>query len=269
MAMPKQTRNQTQGGREADVYIGCSGWNYASWRGAFYPARLPPSQWLSHYARHFGTVEINNSFYRLPEESTFASWREQVPQSFVFAVKASRFLTHLKRLQDPAEPIARLFLRASGLRSKLGPVLYQLPPNLPVDLERLEGFLAALPRGTPHVVEFRNPAWYVGETFALLEQYGAALCLHDKAGSEIFEPLVGPIMYVRFHGTSGHYHGGYADKALARWAHRLADTAGAGRDVYAYFNNDPNAMAARNAATLQVHTSRLRSGRRASSSFGS
>jgi uncharacterized protein YecE (DUF72 family) len=243
--------------RTPRLCVGCSGWNYKSWRGPFYPPTLPASAWLQHYAAHFRAVEINNSFYRLPEGSRFASWRAAVPNGFVFAVKASRFLTHMKRLHDPEEPIARLFERVTALGPTLGPVLYQLPGSMPQDLLRLETFLRALPPRVQHVLEFRHPSWYAPEVYALLERHGAALCLHDKEGSVIDGPPVGPFMYVRFHGTTGRYHGSYADETLADWARRLVEAWRGGRDVYAYFNNDPDAEAVRNAAALQREVLRL------------
>jgi len=247
------------------IRIGCSGWNYKAWRGRFYPSDLPASGWLRHYTGVFDTVEINNTFYRLPEASTFAAWRSQTPSSFLMAVKASRFLTHMKRLRDPEEPIDRLISRAAALGSKLGPLLYQLPGNFQIDLPRLEHFLNALPRRLPrsrhaleHVMEFRHSSWYVDETFQLLTARGIALCLHDKLGSDIREPFVGPFAYVRFHGTSGHYHGSYTDRQLDWWAQRLAAQWQDGRTVYAYFNNDPDAVATVNARTLRtLMTNRL------------
>lgn len=244
--------------------IGCSGWNYKSWRGSFYPATLAARHWLPYYARHFDTVEVNNTFYRLPEMATFTAWREATPARFLMAVKASRYLTHLKRLRDPEEPVARLFERAAGLGTRLGPVLYQLPGAFRRDLDRLAAFLRILPRHCvvagrqgpvrrrlTHVVEFRDPSWYVSETFDLLAGAGVSLCLHDKAGSAIQEPLVGRAVYIRFHGASGHYHGSYQDSVLARWAARLRELVADGRPVYAYFNNDPEAAAVRNALTLR------------------
>jgi uncharacterized protein YecE (DUF72 family) len=237
------------------LHIGCSGWNYKSWRRRFYPEDVRQSAWLAYYARHFDTVEVNNTFYRLPEADTFASWRRQTPAAFIMAVKASRFLTHMKRLRDPEEPLERLFSRASALGSRLGPVLYQLPSNFTVNLERLERFFQALPRTwkrkrLQHVFEFRDPSWYVPECFQLLDRFGVTLCLHDKFGSEISEPFVGPLVYVRFHGTSGKYHGSYSAKQLNRWAHRLEEPLRRGREVFAYFNNDPDAVATANAHSL-------------------
>jgi uncharacterized protein YecE (DUF72 family) len=239
--------------------IGCSGWTYKTWRGKFYPAELPPRKWLGYYASVFDTVELNNTFYRLPDAGTFVSWKQQMPAGFIAALKASRFLTHVKRLKDPDEPTERLFSRVKALGPRLGPVLYQLPPNFfrnDVNLERLEVFLCALPRRinrrlADHVFEFRHPSWYVDATYHLLERHAATLCLHDKRGSAIVEPFVGRIVYVRFHGTSGHYPGGYSDARLERWASVLADQWKGGRQVYAYFNNDPDAVATENASTLR------------------
>lgn len=241
--------------------IGCSGWNYKSWSGRFYPPDLPPSAWLAFYLRHFDTVETNATFYRLPTRETFAGWHDQTPDGFVMAIKASRYLTHLKRLVDPEEPMARLFERAAGLGPRLGPVLYQLPASLTCDLPRLARVLAALPRdlvlgdrrriALQHAFEFRHPSWYVDDTFALLQEHGATICLHDMAESAIEGPAVGPFTYVRFHGAAGKYVGSYGDDVLAGWARRLAAEWRRGRDVYAYFNNDPDAVSTRDATRLR------------------
>jgi uncharacterized protein YecE (DUF72 family) len=244
--------------------IGCSGWNYKHWRGNFYPGELRQREWFAHYSRVFDTVEINNTFYRLPESAVFAAWREQAPAAFLFAIKASRFITHLKRLRDPEEPVTRLFERACQLQAHLGPVLYQLPERFHCDLSRLDDFLAVLPRtlgeinGTPadhvirHVFEFRHPSWYVGETQAVLRAHGAVMCLHDKAGSAVLEPMDTPFVYVRFHGPGGRYFGRYDRPRLQQWAAQLAEQWRAGRDVFAYFNNDPDGMAVRNAQELRA-----------------
>ena len=246
--------------------IGCSGWNYKHWRGNFYPTALPLREWFGEYARVFDTVEINNTFYRLPESSTFELWREKAPDDFLYAIKASRFITHLKRLGEPEEPVTRLFERACQLRAHLGPVLYQLPSNFRCDLKRLDDFLALLPRtlgeinGTPadheirHVFEFRHPSWYGEETQAVLRAHGVVMCLHDKAGSAVFEPIDTPFLYVRFHGPGGRYFGRYDRPRLQHWASRLAEQWRAGRDVFAYFNNDPEGMAVINAQELRALT---------------
>jgi uncharacterized protein YecE (DUF72 family) len=231
--------------------IGCSGWQYKHWRGDFYSTELPQKRWFEHYASVFDTVEINNSFYRLPEASTFADWGRRAPMRFLFAVKASRFLTHMKKLKDPEEPIDRLFSRMRALGRHLGPVLYQLPPGWKLDRPRLEHFLQALPRDARHVIEFREPSWYADGALELLERYRIALCLHDMRGSATGRCRVGPFVYVRFHGSSGHYDGGYSDQQLQGWAEWLLAQLAAGADVYAYFNNDVGGHAPRNALTLR------------------
>lgn len=231
--------------------IGCSGWEYKHWRGDFYPVDLPKARWFEHYAATFDTVEINNTFYRLPEESTFASWAARAPLRFLYAVKASRYLTHMKKLKDPEEPIERLFGRMRPLGKHLGPVLYQLPPNFKLDLARLEHFLQALPKGVRHAIEFREPTWYAADVKRMLERYGVALCLHDMRGSATERERIGPFVYVRFHGASGHYSGGYSDERLAGWADWLHARRAEGLDVYAYFNNDVGGHAPRDAVTLR------------------
>jgi uncharacterized protein YecE (DUF72 family) len=233
------------------VRVGCSGWQYRHWRGNFYRERLPQARWFDHYASVFDTVEVNNTFYRLPEESTFARWGAQAPPNFLFAIKASRFLTHMKKLQGPEEPLDRLLNRAQALGRHLGPILYQLPPGWKLDLPRLEHFLQALPRHARHVLEFREPSWYADEALALLEAHGVALCLHDMRGSATARKRVGPFVYVRFHGASGTYSGGYSKARLRGWAEWLHGEVSAGRDVYAYFNNDVGGHAPRDALTLR------------------
>jgi uncharacterized protein YecE (DUF72 family) len=237
--------------RPASARIGCSGWEYTHWRGNFYPADLPRTRWFEHYAATFDTVEINNTFYRLPEERTFAAWRARAPLRFVFAVKASRFLTHMKKLKDPEEPVDRLFSRLSALQRRLGPVLYQLPPGWKCDPGRLEHFLQVLPTGVRHVLEFRDPSWYADEVLALLQRFKVALCLHDMPGSATGRDRVGPFVYVRFHGATGRYGGGYSDERLAGWAEWLQAQRADGADVYAYFNNDIGGHAPRDAITLR------------------
>jgi uncharacterized protein YecE (DUF72 family) len=253
------------------IRIGCSGWNYKHWRGPVYPPEMPVRSWFDHYASIFDTVEVNNTFYRLPEPETFAAWHQRAPANFLYAIKASRFLTHLKRLLDPEEPVIRLFEHARELGDRFGPILYQLPGSFHRDLPRLDHFLSLLPRtlgeagGIPknlrlhHVIEFRHPSWYVDETYQVLDARSVTLCLHDMAGSTITEPDVGPIVYVRFHGPGGRYFGRYENARLDRWATRLYERVKAGRDVFAYFNNDPEGMAVVNARELQsLMTARMR-----------
>ena len=231
--------------------IGCSGWEYKHWRGNFYPADLPRTRWFEHYASTFDTVEINNSFYRLPERATFAAWRRRAPAGFEFAVKASRFLTHMKKLKDPEEPIDRLFTRMRALGRHLGPVLYQLPPGWKVNVDRFRHFVHVLPRRVRHVVEFRDPSWYDRQICDLIEERGMTLCLHDMPGSATARRPVGPFVYVRFHGATSKYGGGYPDERLRDWANWLNARRDEGCDVYAYFNNDVGGHAPRDAMTLR------------------
>jgi uncharacterized protein YecE (DUF72 family) len=231
--------------------VGCSGWQYKHWRGDFYPADLPQARWFEHYAARFDTVEINNSFYRLPERETFAKWAQRAPMRFLFAVKASRFLTHMKKLKDPEEPLDRLFSRMRALGKHLGPVLYQLPPGWKLDLDRLTHFVRALPRDARHVVEFREPSWYAPEVLRVLDRHGVALCLHDMPGSATGRQRVGPFVYVRFHGATSKYGGGYSEDRLRGWAEWLNAQRDAGADVFAYFNNDVGGHAPRDAVTLR------------------
>ncbi len=198
----------------SSVRIGCSGWLYRHWRGTFYPRDLPVRRWLEYYAARFDTVEINNTFYRLPEAATFDAWRRQAPPGFVFALKASRFLTHMKKLKDPQKPLARLFARAAHLGPMLGPMLYQLPPRWPANVERLEQFLRQLPQERRHAIEFRDSSWYCEAVFSLLRRYSVALCLHDMTGSASGPIEVGPFVYIRFHGTEP--GGRYSDATLRR-----------------------------------------------------
>jgi len=233
------------------IRVGCSGWQYKHWRGSFYPDRLPQRLWFEHYAASFDSVEINNSFYRLPTPETFAKWRDQAPRRFLYAVKASRFLTHMKKLKDPEDPLSRFFESATQLGPHLGPVLYQLPPGWRVDVERFQRFLAALPRGYRHVVEFRDTSWYDERIYALMRSNGVALCLHDMLGSATGMLSVGPFIYVRFHHGTTKYGGRYPDSRLDEWADWLGERVADGLDVFAYFNNDTGGHAPRDAVRLR------------------
>jgi uncharacterized protein YecE (DUF72 family) len=250
----RQRERRPSWNESAEIRVGCSGWQYKHWRGAFYPADLPQSRWLACYASRFDTVEINNTFYRLPEGTAFAAWKKAVPPGFLYAVKGSRYLTHMKKLKDPAEPLDRLFSRARKLGSALGPVLYQLPPNLHLDLERLDIFVRALPKRRRHAIEFRDPSWYVAAVFELLIRHRVALCLHDMAGSATGRIAVGPFVYARFHGPQK-YNGRYDDATLAVWGDWMAAQRAQGRSIYAYFNNDIGAHAPRDAVRLRERLS--------------
>lgn len=240
----------------AGVRIGTSGWEYAHWRGGFYPADLPRERWLERYVTEFDTVELNNSFYRLPAAETFSGWARRVPDGFAFAVKASRYLTHIRRLREPEEPLERLWTRARRLGDRLGPILYQLPPRWKPNEERLDAFLAALPRGHPQAIEFRDRRWYRPATTMALEGAGVALCLHDMPGSATKPTPVGPFAYVRFHGSGERYGGAYTSQRLAAWATRMSEWAAAGMAVWAYFNNDIGGHAVRDADRLRRFVTR-------------
>jgi len=248
---PSRPKRMTSSTRRGRVRIGCSGWQYKHWKGDFYPAGLSQTRWFEYYASVFDTVELNSTFYRLPERAVFAGWARRAPADFEFSVKASRFLTHMKKLKNPHEPIARLFSRMRALGPHLGPVLYQLPPGWKVDRDRFGDFVAALPRDARHVVEFREPTWYDARIETLMMSHGVALCLHDMTGSATGPKAIGPFVYVRFHGASTKYGGSYDDEHLQRWADWLAGRHAEGCDVYAYFNNDVGGHAPRNALTLR------------------
>lgn len=244
----------------APIRIGCSGWVYQHWRGRFYPETLPVKRWFAFYAEHFDTVEINNSFYRLPKPETFDGWREQAPPGFDYAVKANRFLTQAKKLKDCAEPIERMMTPFRHLGSRLGPILYQLPPRFRVNVERLDAFLHLAPKDVTNVFEFRDRSWYTDEVFATLERHGASFCAHDMPGSDGPRIAVGPAAYLRFHGGEGKYWGRYSDEALLAAADWLTDQAREGRTVRAYFNNDIDAHAIHDALTLKAMVAQALSG---------
>jgi uncharacterized protein YecE (DUF72 family) len=235
------------------IRIGCSGWNYAHWRnGVFYPPRLPPKRWLEFYAEHFDTVEVNATFYRLPRKDAVANWVEQTPGGFLFAVKASRYLTHLKRLTDLDQGLRRFYERIEPLvrSQKLGPVLWQLPGNFRRDDGRLAQALETLPPGR-HCFEFRHESWFARDVYELLRLHGAALVIGDRPDRPFqAHELTADWTFIRFHhGTRGR-HSNYSDRELEEWAERIAGWA-AQADVYAYFNNDRNGYAPRNALLLK------------------
>jgi uncharacterized protein YecE (DUF72 family) len=240
------------------VLIGTSGWQYRDWRGGLYPAGVAQRRWLEHYARYYLTVENNASFYRLPAAETFAGWRARTPDGFVMAVKASRYLSHVRKLRDPAEPVARLLGAAAGLGPKLGPVLLQLPPTLRAEPGLLDACLAEFRRARPPgvtqvriAVEPRHQSWWTDEVRRILADHGAALCWADRRDRPV-TPLwrTAAWGYVRFHeGTAGPWPS-YGERALRSWAERVRAAWPGEADVYAYFNNDPGGAAVVNSATF-------------------
>ena len=237
--------------KRGEIRIGCSGWNYKHWRGLFYPEGLPQKRWFEHYAATFDTVEINNSFYRLPKAETFDKWREQAPDGFCYAVKANRFLTQAKKLKDCEEPLKRMMTPFRHLGDRLGPILFQLPPRFRINLERLDEFLTLAPKDVVNVFEFREKSWLTEEMLALLDRHGASFCVHDMPGSTTPRWVAGPIAYVRFHGGEGKYWGRYSDERLLEWTDWIVEQAKGGRSVWCYFNNDIEAHAIHDALTLR------------------
>lgn len=234
------------------VFIGTSGWHYKHWLGLFYPERFPASKMLEFYIRHFDTVELNNSFYHLPQPTSFDNWRESTPRNFVFAVKGSRFITHMKKLKDPESSTVRFFAGAERLKKKLGPILFQLPPHWNLNIERLEEFLTALPRGHRYAFEFRDASWLVEEAFEVLRKFNAALCLHDLAAMKTPHEITADFTYLRFHGpTEAKYQGSYSKRQLKLWAERIDDWRARLKAIYVYFNNDIGGHAVWNAKTLK------------------
>jgi len=225
------------------ILVGTSGWQYKHWRERFYPAGTPQRLWLEYYAERFATVEVNNAFYRLPERDTFVAWRNRTPDDFCLAVKVSRYLTHIKRLQEPAEPVQRFLDRATALGDRLGPVLLQLPPSLRIDLGALGETLSRFPSAVKVAVEPRHASWWTTETRELLEKHHAALCWADRLGRPV-TPLwrTAGFGYLRMHEGRAEPCPRYGRDALRTWVDRIADAYDT-EPVYVYFNNDPGGAA--------------------------
>ena len=241
-----------------EVYIGTSGWIYPHWgSGVFYPAGMKQSEWLNYYTRHFNTVEVNNSFYRLPERHTFEAWRKSTPDSFRFAVKGSRFITHMKKLNTPEVSAAKFLKNVAGLGEKLAVVLFQLPPFWKVNLKRLEDFLDYMATQThlPRVrtaLEIRNPTWNSPEVFEILRRYNIALVFADWPDLDVEEPVTADFVYVRRHGPTWLYSSDYSPEQLRELAARISGWLRQGKDVFVYFNNDAGGFAVKNALELKA-----------------
>ncbi len=234
------------------IHVGTSGWHYAHWRGPFYPEALPSDRMLEFYTGRLRTVEVNNSFYHLPAQETFRQWKEHTPADFVFAVKASRYITHMKKLKDPAESVTRFLSHAEELGAKLGPILFQLPPHWGRDAGRLAAFLEALPRHHRYTFECRDASWFHPEIYALLRQYNAAFCVFDLAAMESPRVMTADFAYVRLHGPAAQkYAGCYTPRQLSGWLRSASNWLAQGaREVFVYFDNDQAGYAARNALEL-------------------
>ena len=236
----------------SDLRIGTSGYHYKHWIGPFYPARTSPPGMLHYYAGRFDTLELNNSFYRLPTAEAFASWRDATPENFLFSVKASRFITHNKKLKDPENALHNLLPRAEHLGPKLGPVLFQLPPKWKVNLARLEALLEILPRQHRYAFEFREPSWITPDVMRTLRRFNAAFCIYELAGYHSPFEITGDFTYVRLHGPGeGKYQGNYSPATLRAWAGRIEQWAKRLTAIYVYFDNDQAGYAAKNALSLR------------------
>lgn len=236
------------------IHIGTSGWQYDHWQGPFYPEDLSLSDFLAFYAQHFQAVEINNTFYQLPSEETLTHWRDITPPEFRFSVKASRYITHMKKLKDPVEPVTNFLKRVELLADKLGPILFQLPPNWRFNRERLGSFLEALPDDFQYTFELRDPSWLNPEAYELLAAHGAAFCIYDFDGRLSPKEVTADFIYIRLHGPDVRYQGSYNTSTLAGWAGAFATWSGQGRQIYCYFDNDQAGYAVKNALQLQQMT---------------
>ena len=234
-----------------EIRIGTSGWHYKHWLGRYYPEGLPASRMLARYQQDFDTVELNNTFYRLPPSSAVEAWRDTTPANFRFAVKGSRFLTHMKKLKDPEAGLEKFFAPVELLGPKLGPILFQLPPHWEVDTERLESFIHALPQGHRYAFEFRNPTWNGPEVLDTLRRGNAAWCAFHLAGYQSPVEITADFTYVRLHGPGGKYQGSYDDEVLRGWARRIREWSSELSAVYVYFDNDDSGYAPRDALRLR------------------
>jgi uncharacterized protein YecE (DUF72 family) len=233
------------------IHIGTSGWHYDHWRGSFYPEHVKPRQFLEYYRKSFHTVEINNSFYQLPRKETLEGWADEVPGDFIFAVKASRYITHMKKLKDPKKSAPKFLNRVDALANRLGPILFQLPPRWKFNLERLRDFLEALPKKYRCAFEFRDPSWFREETLRALSARGAAFCIYELAGRISPKEVTADFIYIRLHGPKGPYQGQYDSQTLAGWAGAFLAWAQEGREIFCYFDNDEAGYAAQDALRLQ------------------
>jgi uncharacterized protein YecE (DUF72 family) len=242
-------RRRSSNNQGRSVRIGTSGWHYKHWVGPFYPETTPPARMLDLYTRQFDTVELNTTFYRLPPERAAAEWARRTPADFLFAAKGSRFITHMKKLRDPALALSRYFERLEGLGPKLGPIVFQLPPKWSVDVDRLSAFLDALPRPRRYAFEFRDPTWNVPAVYDLLRAHGAAYCIFELAGFLSPLEITADFSYIRLHGPGGKYQGSYSDATLADWASRIRSWGLPANFIY--FDNDQAGYAAANARRLE------------------
>lgn len=233
------------------IYIGTSGWTYEHWQRVFYPSDLPRTKRLDYYTHNFNTVELNASFYHLPKPETFYNWQKQTPKDFIFAVKASRYITHIKKLKNCKEPWKRFIDSAKELNGKLGPILFQLPPFLKINLENLGKFLKTLPKKYSYVLEPRHESWFCEDLYKILKKHRVALCVADSPYWPCKEIITSSFIYLRFHGGTDLYGSNYSKKELKDWAEKIKKWKNKKMDIYAYFNNDACGYAVVNAKQLK------------------
>lgn len=232
------------------VHIGTSGWHYKHWVGTFYPEGTPQDKQFRYYANIFDTVELNNPFYRLPAKETFAKWKRDAPKDFLFAVKANRYITHMKKLKAVKKPVDTFLRNASALGRKLGPILFQLPPHWKVNADRFSEFVQMLPDDQRYAFEFRDPSWYDSEIYSILRKHGCAFCIYELAGHRSPIEVTSDFVYVRLHGPGDKYQGKYTTRTLKTWEHHIREWQHGGKDVFIYFDNDQEGYAAFNAKKL-------------------
>lgn len=239
-------------GAKGKIYIGTSGWHYKHWKGPFYPENMKTEEFLSYYSDRFDTSEVNNSFYKLPEKERFHYWKKRVGEDFLFSVKASRYITHMKKLKDPQDSLSRFMDSVSELGEKLGPILFQLPPKWNSNLKRLTEFLDEL-SNYPHraVFEFRDTSWFNSDIYDTLSDHNTALCIYHMEGWQTPKEITADFVYIRLHGPNGKYQGQYSGRELAGWAGAIWTWSGQGKDIYCYFDNDDQGFAALDALRLK------------------
>ncbi len=233
------------------VHIGTSGWHYQHWKGPFYPSDINDRKMLDYYQTHFKTAEINNTFYQLPAAKTLVEWRESVPEDFIFSVKASRYITHMKKLKDPREPVNNFLARIEALNPKLGPILFQLPPRWGCNPQRLTNFLEVLPDDKAYIFEFRDSSWFNDQVYRALEEKACAFCIYDLDRELSPKVVTADFIYIRLHGPQAPYQGQYSDGTLAGWAKDFDKWTEKGKEIYCYFDNDQAGYAASDALKLK------------------
>jgi uncharacterized protein YecE (DUF72 family) len=232
------------------IHIGTSGWSYKHWRGTFYPEEIKVKNEFPYYLQHFNSVEINNTFYRLPKKETFLDWKYKVPDDFIYVIKASRYITHMKKLRDPKQSLSLFLENGAVLGEKLGAILFQLPPGMKADTGLLNDFLNQLPKVYRYVFEFRNSDWYQKDIYKLLQKHNCAFCIYELNGHLSPIEITANFVYLRLHGPGGKYQGSYSDEALRKWASQCKEWLKT-KDVFVYFDNDEKGYAAFNAITLK------------------